>query len=130
MKKFKFRLERVLQYRNIVKDELRRDLLLKNYKLRQDFERLEALEEAERANTLRQGPVFKVQEVHLAGLFAARLQDAAQPVVIHTVIHAVIHAVIYVVIHGGPLTGGGRSNAHVGISVSRSAPLREIWIWQ
>ena len=78
MKKFKFRLQRVLDYREIVKDEKRRELLLCNHKLAMDRERLEQLAEAERQNRLEEGVVMSAARVLQAGDFAVGLQKAME----------------------------------------------------
>lgn len=75
MKKFKFRLERVLQYRLMLKEEKRKALLLKNMKLNEAHDFLAALEDAELVNGLQRGGTLSAQQVYLIGLFASRLQD-------------------------------------------------------
>jgi flagellar FliJ protein len=74
MKKFRFRLERVLQYREIVKDERRRELLQANYALRAAEELLRDLEAAQRSGGFEEGRIVSVEEVRLEGLFKARLE--------------------------------------------------------
>ena len=75
MKKFKFRLERVLHYRILVKEEKRKVLLQKNYELRTAQDRLESLLGSERANVLAVG-VMSVAQVQLAGAYAGWLEQA------------------------------------------------------
>jgi flagellar FliJ protein len=74
MKKFRFRLERVLQYREMVKGERRRELLQANYNLQLAQTRLEQLEESQRTLGLGEGAVMTVEQVQLQGLFGARLE--------------------------------------------------------
>jgi len=77
MKKFKFRLERVLQYRLLIKEDKRKALLLKNMKLHEAENRLAMLEQAELANRYVSGPdkMLSAQQIYLIGLFGQRLQD-------------------------------------------------------
>jgi len=77
MKKFKFRLERVLQYRLLIKEDKRKALLLKNMKLHEAENRLAMLEQAELANRYVSGPdkVLSAQQIYLIGFFGQRLQD-------------------------------------------------------
>jgi flagellar protein FliJ len=75
MKKFKFRLEKVLQYRVLVKDEKRRALLKKNRELQDARDHLYWLQEAERQNRLPENVIVPLEEVLLRGLFAERLQQ-------------------------------------------------------
>lgn len=75
MKKFKFRLERVLQFRTVVKDEKLRDLTLKNAKLREEQDRLSALEDAIRRNQNEGDGVMLVESLYMRGLYASRLKD-------------------------------------------------------
>jgi len=74
MKKFRFRLERVLHYRQLMRDEKKRELMLRNVALQEAEGRLAALEKAERDNELEQGTVMTVERVLLSGLYAQRLQ--------------------------------------------------------
>ena len=75
MKKFKFRLERVLRYRNAVRDEKLRDLMLKNAKLRENESRLSSLEEAARQNSPEGHGVMLIESLYMRGLYAARLKE-------------------------------------------------------
>ena len=75
MKKFKFRLERVLHYRVLVKEEKRKVLLQKNYELRTAQDRLESLLGAERANVLA-GGIMSVAQVQLAGAYSGWLEQS------------------------------------------------------
>lgn len=74
MKKFRFRLERVLRYREIVRDERRRELMDATHALRIAEERLRELEAAQRNGGLEAGAVLSVEEVRLYGLFATRME--------------------------------------------------------
>lgn len=74
MKKFRFRLERVLQYREIVKGERRRELLEANYRLQAAQDRLVELESAQRALGFGEGAILSVEQVQLQGLYGARLE--------------------------------------------------------
>lgn len=75
MKKFKFRLERVLEYREVVKRERLRELMLGHLKLREEQDRLEGLEQAQLGNKLEEGATFSEKEVYLNGLFATRMKE-------------------------------------------------------
>ena len=52
MKKFDFKLDRILSYRELIQDEKKKNLILKNQILFQEEERLKMLEEALKNNTL------------------------------------------------------------------------------
>ena len=84
MKKFKFRLEKVLQHRELVKEEKRRDLMLKNQELQDAQNKLQYLISAGRSNELAQGRIFQAGFVHHSGLFSERikLEIAQQRIVI------------------------------------------------
>ena len=75
MKKFKFRLERVLQQRQAVRDECKRELMLKNQKLQEARDRLAWLQKIFLSNGLEQQKIMNVNLVFLAGLFSAKTQD-------------------------------------------------------
>jgi flagellar export protein FliJ len=75
MKKFKFRLERILQFRLAVKDERLRELTLKNMKLKEEQGRLEALEQAVERNQNASEGVQLVESFYMRGLYAARLKE-------------------------------------------------------
>lgn len=74
MKRFRFRLQRVLDYRKIVKGEKQRTLLLKNHELRLLQEELVELENARLANEI-SGGLISAELVLAAGLYAARLKQ-------------------------------------------------------
>lgn len=75
MKKFKFRLQRVLDFRKLVCDEKKRELLARNHELAQAEEQLRSLEQAEQGNLIVQGQVVDVSQILLNGLFGSRLKD-------------------------------------------------------
>ncbi len=74
MKKFKFRLQRVQDYRATVRDEKKRVLLIRNQKLRDEQDRLEILLQTQRENIDPQGLV-PIEELYVRGLFASRLRE-------------------------------------------------------
>lgn len=74
MKKFKFRLERVLRYRRAIRDEKLRDLMLKNAKLKESEDRLATLEDEMRRDSPESG-IVPVESLYMRGLYAARLKD-------------------------------------------------------
>jgi len=75
MKKFKFRLERVLNYRKVIKDEKTRTLMLKNFELRERIGRLRELEAAALLNILKEKVRMAASEVYLAGMYGERLRE-------------------------------------------------------
>ena len=75
MKKFRFRLEKVLQYRNIVKDEKRRVLLLKNLKLQEARDRLNGLESAALQLKFEENMVLSAEQLQIAGFYGEWLKD-------------------------------------------------------
>jgi flagellar protein FliJ len=75
MKRFKFRLERVLQYRQVVKEEARRELLLKNSELQEELAQLQGLEQAAAAAAQQQERARSAAELHLLALYAARMRQ-------------------------------------------------------
>jgi flagellar export protein FliJ len=75
MKKFKFRLERVLQYRHILKDERMRILLECQYRLKLAREKLEELERAAFNNEMPADKLLTAEEVLLRGIFSTSLKD-------------------------------------------------------
>lgn len=76
MKKFKFRLQRVLDFREMEKEELLRDLAKKNLRVKELEAHLNFLEEAERRNPFVEGEPVDVHFVHLLGDFSAGVQEA------------------------------------------------------
>lgn len=75
MKKFKFRLEKVLQYRHIVQDEKKRavhDLMI----ILNEAERaLENFENAFMNNNVTDGAVFTIEELSIRGAYSERLKQ-------------------------------------------------------
>jgi len=74
-KRFKYRLERVLQYREHVRDERRRELLIANRELRQGEQRVSELQEALSQNVVASGGETSAGAIYLAGAYAARLKE-------------------------------------------------------
>jgi flagellar export protein FliJ len=74
MKKFKFRLERVLAYRGAQKDEKKRELLLKNKRVGDIQAELNQLESLVLENKIDASDVFLSQFIHLSGDYALRLR--------------------------------------------------------
>ncbi len=74
MKKFRFRLERVLQYRSTVKAEKLRDLMLRNAELRELEDRLSGLEQAQLGGMVAENSVIPVEQLYLAGMYLSRLK--------------------------------------------------------
>lgn len=74
MKKFKYRLERVLHYRETVKTEKRRELYQQNVLLKEAEEHLDWLEQAALRNDLSGQGELAANLLFLAGLFGARLE--------------------------------------------------------
>lgn len=75
MKKFKFRLEKVLQHRGEVRDERKRELLQCNLLLEQRRAQLHQLEEELSGNNLATGVILSAAEVELKGSYSDRLRQ-------------------------------------------------------
>ena len=75
MKKFKFRLQKVLEYRTVVKQEKLRELALKNQALSEATESLAKLEAAYRENEVSQATLHSSQSVLLSGMYGERIKD-------------------------------------------------------
>lgn len=75
MKKFKFRLEKVREHRDTIKQEKKRELMTAIRSLYDAHEALETLEASYRGNTASQGSIMASQNVLLAGLYGERLKD-------------------------------------------------------
>lgn len=73
MKKFRFRLEKVLQYREIIKGEKKRELSLCLAALREEEEKLEKLYKAQAENNMPEG-VQKAGIFFLKGQYSERLK--------------------------------------------------------
>jgi flagellar export protein FliJ len=74
MKRFRYRLERVLQFRKLVKDEKVRELLTRNRKLYEDSERLRELQTAELLNRIEADARLTAEELKLLGDYGHRLR--------------------------------------------------------
>ena len=74
MKKFKFRLERVLKYREAVREEKKTELAKKNAELTERQDKLEMLEEAFLKNEASVDESGNANLLRMAGLYAARLK--------------------------------------------------------
>lgn len=72
MKRFLFRLERVLQYREAIKEESRRELLAANALVREEQEKLNQLESAARATAVPDG-IVPIEALTLVGYLATNL---------------------------------------------------------
>ena len=75
MKRFKYRLERVLEYRKLVKDEKVRELLYRNQKLHEENEKLRELQAAELLNRIEEGVRLSAAEVQLLADYGYRLRE-------------------------------------------------------
>jgi flagellar FliJ protein len=73
-KKFKFRLEKVLQYRETIKADKKKDLMIANNKLYEEEAKLEQLETALLENEMRSQQPMSVGEVSLYSQYSARLR--------------------------------------------------------
>ncbi|RMG40493.1 MAG: flagellar export protein FliJ [Candidatus Dadabacteria bacterium] len=73
MKRFKFRLERILQYRTALKNEKLRELAMKNHALNENIAILEELQAAELLNRFEAGKTSDASDVLLMGMYAGRL---------------------------------------------------------
>ncbi len=74
MKKFVFRLEKVLHFRSLIKDEKKRELGKWLSLLYEATSRLEKLREAQLANVISSERVLHVEEVVMQALYAERLK--------------------------------------------------------
>ena len=75
MKKFRFRLERVLQYRQVVKREKQRDLIKQQAILAEQLELLAQMEHELSIAELGDGQIILAQDVKLLGDYAGRLRS-------------------------------------------------------
>jgi flagellar FliJ protein len=75
MKKFKFRLEKILQYRDSLKQERLRELQLANEKLRAAEVRLEELKTEFENNHYSDGQILQVEEVYIRSAYSERLKQ-------------------------------------------------------
>lgn len=74
MKKFRFRLERVLDFRNSEKKEKERELAERNYELQTSEERLDQIVEAQDREKIEPGSVMTMAELALAGRYQTYLR--------------------------------------------------------
>lgn len=74
MKKFVFRLEKVLHFRRLVKDEKKRELSKRLALLHDGQMKLEALEAAQLANILESEQLLHAEYIIMRGLYAVRLK--------------------------------------------------------
>ena len=75
MKKFKFRLEKVLQFRETVKSDKKRELSIRLAVLNEEEKRLEELFIAQANNNIPQDAVLSANEFFLRGQYATRLKE-------------------------------------------------------
>jgi flagellar FliJ protein len=75
MKKFKFRLQKVLEYRTVLKQEKLRELAIKNQALNDANNLLTSLEAAYRENEVSQLRLLSSQSVLLSGVYGERIKD-------------------------------------------------------
>jgi flagellar export protein FliJ len=75
MKKFRFRLERVLAFRGVERDERKRVLIEAQGALRQSEERIEYLESERVKSELDQQNTLPVEQYMLAGMYKERLKS-------------------------------------------------------
>lgn len=75
MKKFKYRLEKVLQLRERLKEEALRELTLRNGELQAKQYERERLIESFLQNRVEEGSVMSIGELSLKGQYAARLKS-------------------------------------------------------
>jgi len=74
MKKFKFRLEKVLQFRLVVKGEKLRELNVAQKKLRDAQDHLEHLNAEFGNNKIADGQIMMVDEIQIKGAYGERLK--------------------------------------------------------
>lgn len=75
VKKFKYRLERVLAYRELVKDEKLKELLLRNKRLSDAEQRLGELEAAMLLNRVNANLAMAAEEIKTIGEYSERLKS-------------------------------------------------------
>jgi len=75
VKKFRFRLERVLQYRQMVKDERIKALLEKNAELHEANKKLEELQAAVLMNKVAENATLAAHEIELVAQYSQRLRE-------------------------------------------------------
>jgi flagellar FliJ protein len=75
MKRFRFRLQRVLDIREQIRDELRQELALRNQDLAQHARLLNDLEEEYLRTGLQEGGIVTAGELVMTGAYAARVKQ-------------------------------------------------------
>ena len=75
MKRFRFRLEKVLHYRSLLKDEAKRELMLRTQELRGLEDKVEFLETEYRRNGLKDGAIVAASEIYLSCSYLARIKE-------------------------------------------------------
>jgi flagellar FliJ protein len=75
MKRFRFRLQRVLDIREQIRDELRQELALRNQELAQHVRLLNELEEEFLRTGLREGGIVTAGELVMTGAYSARVKQ-------------------------------------------------------
>lgn len=75
MKKFRYRLEKVLQYREIVKTEKKRELSIRLAVLREAEDKLDELYRQQAANNLPGNVVVNAEEFFMRGQYSVRLKE-------------------------------------------------------
>ncbi|MCB0360474.1 MAG: flagellar export protein FliJ [Bdellovibrionales bacterium] len=78
MKRFRFRLQKVLDYRATVKREKENELAQKNYELRTAEEILDQIIDEQDSHSLAETTVTSMAELSLTGEYQARLRDALE----------------------------------------------------
>jgi flagellar protein FliJ len=76
MKRFKFRLERVLDYKEVEKDERSRELAVRNRELREREERLDEIVDAHEKVVCPTNEVITMAELNLMGQYQEALRQA------------------------------------------------------
>lgn len=74
MKRFKFRLQRVLEHKEVVRGEARREVMLKNRELSEAQQRLLDLRQAQASNGLIEEGEVSTASIFLSALFGQRLK--------------------------------------------------------
>lgn len=75
MKKFKFRLEKVLQFRRIIQDEKKRIMNIAMRELREMEDKIEYLEAEFTRNIVNEGMIITIAELSLKGAYGERLKN-------------------------------------------------------
>lgn len=75
MKKFKFRLEKVLQHRDVIKEEKLRELKSATQKLREAEDKLDFLEQEFEGNKAIEDSALRIEEVLIRSNYSVRLKS-------------------------------------------------------